>query len=357
MRYDEAGIIEISAVQGGSYLGLGAPETAKIRGTSGYVGRFHPERFGVAANAPVFTNACAAGAFTYQGQPFYFGSAPALSLTALSAQGTTTANYTTAGFFKLTSTLAGRSYTNAAGGARTLTVVNRGGITLSGSSDGTGTATVSLVAGSGGDAFTYARAAPEAPFAASVTANFTAADLTDGDGVCVDTLDDGVCDTFSINALSGANMRYGRLVADNAMGSELDALRVPLYAQYLSGSGFLLNAADVCSVIPASALDFGVGTPSGLPAAGVLTFPVGAGSSTATFTGTPIAGQFGLILSAPGSGKTGEISLQVNLGSAALPWLQYDWNGDGSHTDDPVARATFGTFQGPKRVVFKREVW
>ena len=357
MRYDEAGIIEISAVQGGSYLGLSTTETAKIRGNTGYVGRFHPKRLGVAANAPALGNSCSAGAFTYQGQPFHFGTAPVLSLTALSAQGTTTANYTTTGFFKLSSTLAGRSYADAAGGGRTLSVVNGSAAVIAGSTGGTGIATLSLASGSGGDAFTYTRAAPESPFAASVTANFTAADLTDSDGICLDSANDGVCDTFSIAGVSGANMRYGRLVVENAMGSELTTLRVPLYTQYYNNGGFVLNTADVCSVIPSTALDFGAGTPAGSPAAGVLSFPISTGTSTATFTGTAVAGQFSLLLSAPGGGKTGEINLQLNMGTAGLPWLQYDWNGDGTRTDDPTARATFGTFQGPKRVIFKREVW
>jgi MSHA biogenesis protein MshQ len=132
---------------------------------------------------------------------------------------------------------------------------------------------------------------------------------------------------------------------------------VPLYTQYYNNGGFVLNTADVCSVVPSTALDFGAGTPAGLPAAGVLSFPISTGTSTATLTGTAVAGQFGLLLSAPGSGKTGEINLQLNMGTAGLPWLQYDWNGDGSGNDDPTARATFGTFQGPKRVIFKREVW
>jgi MSHA biogenesis protein MshQ len=279
-------------------------------------------------------------------------------VTALNAQDGITANYTTAGFFKLASTLAGRGYANAASGNHALAVVNGAGASVSGSTGGTGIATLSLASGTGGDAFTYTRsAAPESTFAASVTASFAAADFTDSDGVCFDAANDGSCDTYSISSIGGANLRYGRLVVDNAMGSELTALKVPVYTQYYSGGGFLLNAADVCSVIPSTALDFGAGTPSAAPAAGVMSFPIGTGTSTATFTGTAVAGQFGLVLSAPGAGKTGEVSLQFILGAAGLPWLQYDWNGDGTRTDDPAARATFGTFEGPKRVIFKREVW
>ncbi|MFM7273294.1 MAG: DUF6701 domain-containing protein, partial [Gammaproteobacteria bacterium] len=101
LRYDEVGIIEITAAQGGSYLGIGSAETAKIRGSSGFVGRFRPARLALASNVPLLASACSAGAFSYIGQPVYFGTAPVLALTAQSALGTTTTNYTQSGFFRL----------------------------------------------------------------------------------------------------------------------------------------------------------------------------------------------------------------------------------------------------------------
>jgi uncharacterized protein DUF6701 len=45
--------------------------------------------------------------------------------------------------------------------------------------------------------------------------------------------------------------------------------------------------------------------------------------------------------------------------SAGLPYLQYRWTtASGAFTDDPVARATFGTYgqdRLPNNVIFRRE--
>ena len=358
LRYDEVGIIEISAAQSGDYLGIGSAETARIRGTSGHVGRFVPKRFSVTANTPTFANSCAAGSFTYEGQPFYYGTAPVLSVTAVSAQGGATQNYTRSGYFKLVSTLSGRTFANAAAGTHPVTVANTGSPTIAGDTGGTGTATFTLPSGISGDAFTYTKGNPGAPFTSSVNASFTVADLTDGDGVCHDATNDGTCDTFSISGITGASLRYGQLVIENAMGPETAALAVPLYTQYYNGSGWLLNAADACTTLSTAALDFGAGTPAGTPAAGVASFAIGSATSTASLTrATASGGLLGLSLSAPGSGNTGEITYLVNLSTAAAAWLQGDWNNDGTRTDNPSGRATFGIFQGPKKVIFRREVW
>ncbi len=358
LRYDETGIIEITAAQSGNYLGMGTSETSAIRGASGYVGRFYPKRFSITANTPVVANRCVAGSFTYQDQPFYFSTAPTLTLTALNALGLTTANYTTTGFFKLPTTLAGRSYANTASGSHTLSATTTSGVTLTGGTTGTGSASLALATGAGGDTLNYPRGAPEAPFSASFTANFPATALTDTDGACYDSDNNGVCEVFATGNITGANLRYGRLKADNALGSELLALAVPVYAQYYNGSGFVLNSADSCTAIGTSALDFGAGTYTATPAAGITTFSIGSGSSTATLgTATLSAGQLGLSLSAPGSGAVGEIDYQINLTTAASAWLQYDWDNNGTRTDNPTGRASFGLYAGPKRIIFRRDSW
>lgn len=358
LRYDETGIIEITAAQSGNYLGIGTSETSAIRGASGYVGRFYPKRFSITANTPVVANRCVAGSFTYQDQPFYFSTAPTLTLTALNALGLTSSNYTTTGFFKLPTTLAGRTYANTASGSHTLLATTTSGVTLTGATNGAGSVSLALATGAGGDTFNYPRGAPEAPFSASFTASFPATALTDTDGVCYDSDDNGVCEVFATGNITGAKLRYGRLKANNALGSELEPLAVPVYAQYYNGSGFVVNSADSCTVIGTSALDFGAGTYSATPAAGVATFSIGSGSSTATLgTAALSAGQLGLSLSAPGSRKVGEIDYQINLTTAASTWLQFDWDNNGTLTDNPTGRASFGLYAGPKRIIFRRDQW
>jgi hypothetical protein len=62
-------------------------------------------------------------------------------------------------------------------------------------------------------------------------------------------------------------------------------------------------------------------------------------------------------LSAPGAGKTGEIDYSINLTTAGASWLQDDWNGDGTRTDNPRARASFGIYKGTGKVIFRRDQW
>ncbi len=356
LRYDEVGIIEINASQGGDYLGIGATATSNIRGAAGYVGRFYPKRFLVSANTPVLADRCPGGAFTYQDQPFYFGTAPVLTLTAVNASGGTTANYTTTGFYKLSSSLAGRSYSNAATGTHPLTTALGSGATASGTTGGTGISTLSLPIGSTSDAFTYTRAAPEAPFTALLNANFPATALTDSDGACYDHDNNGICDVFGLSGITGARLRYGRLLTQNALGSELVALALPVTAQYFTGSGFVTNAADSCTTVTTAALDFGVGSYSASPAAGVTTVTIGGGSSTASLGSTTLAaGVLRLSLSPPGAGHTGEIDYQIDLTAAAAAWLKGDWDGGGTPNDNPHARASFGLYAGPPRVIFRRD--
>ena len=52
-----------------------------------------------------------------------------------------------------------------------------------------------------------------------------------------------------------------------------------------------------------------------------------------------------------------EALIFIPLGGAALPWLRFDWDGDGTHAEDPFARATFGIYAGSDRVIYFREPW
>ena len=62
------------------------------------------------------------------------------------------------------------------------------------------------------------------------------------------------------------------------------------------------------------------------------------------------AGLFNLNLRAAGAGNTGVLGLQITVPTH----LRFDWLGSGD--EDPTARATFGIFNRPSSIIFRREV-
>ncbi|MGE3773241.1 MAG: DUF6701 domain-containing protein, partial [Gammaproteobacteria bacterium] len=304
---------------------------------------------------PGFADACAVGAYSYLDETFHFATAPVLTLTAQNASGSTTQNYTTDGFFKLDSTLAGRTATDDL--ARAIAQDLGGGASATDTAAGTGVFKLSLPAGASGDGFRYLRAAPLAPFTAAIDLSFPAAALKDDDAVCYDANGDGACDAYTVQNVAGTTLRYGRLATDNVLGSELLPLTAPVRAEYFNGRGFVRNDADVCTAIAAQALDLGSGSPDAAPAAGETAIAIGAGKSVAAVAHAPLAsGLLGLSFSAPGAGNVGELDYRVDLGLAMRPWLRFDWNGDGT-PEDPTGRASFGLYAGPRSLVYQRDTW
>lgn len=381
-RWDEVGIITLTPdLADEDYLGYGTPaqpapgNVANVVGTAlPNVGRFIPARLGVTPNVPTLANACAAGGFGYVGQEFGFAQVPVLTVSGINARGDTTRNYVNAGgaanaFWRFAGALSNRSYANAAPGpTRTLSrTTNGGAATVTDNAaapfDGTGTVTIN------GDRLTYARpAAPEAPFDAQVTLNLSAADLTDSDGACFDNALDG-CDTLAITGIAGATgtpavQRWGRIAVDNAFGTELADLPVPMRAEFFNGTAFVVNTQDVCSAItlqPIVDANAGDGLlpsetcvqDSGSPGASGQGCSA-AGPANLRYTLTPPlapGGSYTLWLRAPGAGNVGILDLTPNVPA----WLQFNWRGTGPTS--PTARVGFGVFQGDRRAIHEREVY
>ena len=105
-NWPEVGIVKITPTIL-NYLGSGGDTGTQ----SGNIGRFIPTNFTVALNTPVLGTACSAGAFTYVGQPFTYTVAPVITVTAKSAAGTVTQNYSGSLFRLANTSLTGRSYT------------------------------------------------------------------------------------------------------------------------------------------------------------------------------------------------------------------------------------------------------
>ncbi len=345
--YDEVGIVELSSsVKGGDYLGIGTVETANIVGRSGTVGRFTPYEFDVATNTPVFDEGCAVGAFTYLDQPFNFGTAPVITVTARSEQGSLTQNYKGVYWKIVNASLANRDYSAATG---TLDDTNLPAAT----SDpavaigGSGTGTLTFNTGSG---LFFARGAtPVAPFDAEIRLEI---DVVDGDGVAYAGNPAAFGQASAGNGIlfsSDKRMRYGRLALSNAHGSELANLDVLLRAEYFNATTFISHDDDSCSSVSASHLT-------------LTKDPVGI-ASTATIDNDPLLlGEAGLWLSPAGSGNEGTVDIEVDLSSATgadLEWLRFDWPADGDSgglpTEDPTSRATFGIYKGRTPIIYMRE--
>jgi MSHA biogenesis protein MshQ len=343
LRFDEVGVIELrTEINDGNYLDLDTPETTKIWGRSSYVGRFTPAAFGVAMNTPQFGTTCGLGGFSYLGDTFTYTTAPVITVTALNASGATTQNYT-GSWIKMTNTdLSGRTYVAETG---TLDVSGLPGTGADPSIADTGSGTVGLTfdAGTG---LLFQRGDPVAPFNAEIELQINVADA---DGITFGSNPARVGQAtagLGIGFDAGKTTRWGRLAFENAYGSELVDLPVPLHTEYYDGVSWVRNTNDTCTTLTTTDLNM-TPVPGGLV-------------STPAIGNAPLAaGDADLSLSAPGLGNVGRFDLEFDISGtgANLPFLFYDWDDDTSHDDNPNARASFGLYSGRPALIYVRELY
>ncbi|HEV7821268.1 MAG TPA: DUF6701 domain-containing protein, partial [Burkholderiales bacterium] len=291
---------------------------------------------------PTFATACTSGAFTYVGQSFGYAntaSQPTITVTAQNLANSTTTLYT-GNWWRITgASLTGKAYAALTGTLDTSGISGADpAIAETAGLPGTGTLTFNS-----GTGFFFTRAAPAVPFNAEIGLTIN---VTDADGIAyasnpvafgAPTAGNGIA--FS----TGRQMRFGRLRLQNANGSQLIAMPIPMSAQYWNGSGFVTNTVDNCTAI----LIANIGLGSYLP-------NLGAGDTTATIGGVFNAGVGTLTLSAPGSAKHGSVDVTVNLTGAGKTYLQGAWAG-ATYTDNPTARATFGIYRNTNKFIFRQE--
>jgi MSHA biogenesis protein MshQ len=348
--WPEVGIIRLTPTVA-SYLGSGA-----VTGTtSGNIGRFIPNAFATAVNTPVFGTACSAGGFTYLGQAFSYTVAPVITATAQALGGATTQNYTGSFMRMSNSSITGRTYTpTPSSPALTLTGLPATSADPAIADLGTGQVTLTFSSGSG---ISFARGSAIAPFSASIALSENVIDLDGVSAANPITFGSGSGIAFS----TGAAQYYGRLALRDAVGSELLDLSMPLTAQYYlnASAGFITNTNDSCTAAPAIAFsnyqqNLNAGSicvrDSGSPGHS------GVGCSAAAsspYDPAAVAGNFNLILAAPGSGKNGALTVTATAPS----YLQYLWNvGSGSNAS-PTGIATFGLFPGSATRIYQRETY
>lgn len=334
--YTEVGIITLSAAPPG-YFG----QTIN-GGSSNRIGRFVPAFLEASATATLKPS-CGT-AFSYQGQPIAFasGSEPALVVTGRNRQGAVTRNYDRGEFWRLSAPAVG-TYSSVVGRTGLDSRFARDGtatLAVGGPNDGDGQRTYRWT----GETLSYAPpGAPsgdDLPFEARVRQTFSAASLTDADEVCASG--SGACPAYT-HDFGGSQVRLGRVRLGNAHGSELQGLTLPLTVESWQSVGtaamFQPETADTCT---------SVGTPQATNLTGNLS-----ANEFAMAVGPISQGAGQISLSAPGRGNDG--TAQIGLPSLAS-WLQYDWSGSGTR-QSPTGLASFGIYQGPPPLIFRREVY
>ncbi|MCA1799559.1 MAG: carboxypeptidase-like regulatory domain-containing protein [Xanthomonadaceae bacterium] len=281
----------------GAAPGLGGTPSVASFSRSSHVGRFRPHHFDMTATA-------SCGVFNWSGQPFM------ASAVARNAGGAITLNFDgpTHGYAK--------------------------NLTLSDAGDATGftnnlVSADDFVAGSTGvvvNDVAYTFAVPET---LPATLNIRGVD-TDGTS-SAGYLEDDI------------EIRSGRLRIGNANGPELMALVLPVEVQswrdFSGVSGWGVESDDSCST---------------LAVGNITTGNYQGGLGSATITDVSLTNSAGSI-TIGATNAFGSVDVSADLTGAGLPWLQFDWAGDG--LEDPVGRASFGLFDGNPRRIYIREIY
>jgi MSHA biogenesis protein MshQ len=332
VAFSEVGVFRLQVAPPiDAYFGVTVPSSA-----SEPIGRFYPTHLKVDGEGAL-TAGC--GVFSYQDQPIDIATPLTLTITGygrVDGGGEyITENYDYDGFWKFEDRPA-EVWTAA---DRELDLSDRlslddDGVTERGQNDRDGKRTYTWDA----KRLSYTRSAlPTAgdlPF--SIRQRFSAAELTDKDGVCYDL--GTSCQAFE-QTIADSEIRLGRLRIANAHGSEQLPLALPWMIESWQVPGvFLPEEGDICSASDWSEPDLiePTGDLAAIPAPKVSTIKAGH--------------QGVLTVAAP------EVTGSGRVGFPKVPkWLWYDWRGEGREPSRGLA--TFGIYQGPKPLIFRREVY
>lgn len=297
------------------------------------MGRFIPYQFSIVPQTFVMRSALScspASGFNYYDEDFSSN----FMLTAHNQSGAITQNYTS--LFARLNPLLWSSFGFVATGQPAGALLAPGSGTPSGVfASGQATVMQSLKLG--------VASPPAAPATVSITAL-----PVDADGVSLPGA--------TAASIGSGTFRQGRARLMNAQGSELLDLPVTFRIENWLGqaSGWSVNADDNCSPATVTLADGKNLTGSSLYAASQTCVLKSSGACLTTRTGRSFsspaaAGKFNLWLKAPGAGRSGFVTVNVDVPS----YLEFDWSGSKA---DPAARATFG-LRKSSPVLFRREVF
>jgi len=351
LNWSEVGIISMNSLHS-NYLGGGL----NISGSRSNIGRFYPDHFDVDVNSGRFAASC--GDFTYIGQDFTYETMPSLTITAKNSIGAggTTVNYTATNFMKLVVgditrvfPLSDTTQTGVLGNLMEVERTLSGGETLV--ADGAGVMTYSFDTT---DLYRYTKNenAEIGPFDSSLS--IVVNNFDDDDNAANGTSIADVTPLAPTGSTDNSNL-YGRFVMQNTYGPETDDLAMEAYTEFLdadlSASGqYVLNSGDNCTnLLSTITLD-----PEGSGTEDHDAITVGGGTSDFSYNPLLIGGEAGFLFTAPGAGNDGEIDVSIEL--LTFPWLQYDWDGDGTLQNPPDTTASFGQYRGHDRIIYWREI-
>lgn len=360
-EYSEVGIVSLD-VRDHNYGGIGL----EVDADAVNLGRFTPKYFTqtVSEHGNVI-GSCGAGNWAYSGQlltvggngAITYGDQPELLIVAKNSHGITTENYRNFGAGDNFNFLTNTSVTTVAPtqdlkvGADATTLYGLSGVLNTGTlSQRLNEVTSAVIAGeftyqlSSLDHFVYTRDnnAVTNPFTAEF--DISIASIIDGDGVTALTLND-------VEIRSDVEVRFGRLVLDNSYGPESENLSQPFTTEYLTdvtNMTFTTSIADDCTTISDDSsywLLTNGDTSNGLTASDINVV----GSS-----GTLSSGQFNGVELQNASAPI--VQGSVNVEYVTFPWLQFDWDNDGTHDNNANAVATFGRYRGNDRIIYWKEI-
>ena len=329
----EVGVFTFSATPP-VYLG-----TTIAPSSSANIGRFYPDHFALSGASINNRIALGGGAnFTYMDESLGLS----YTLTAQNIANVTTQNYTTASGFARLDTPAELNYA-AADITLPINLTTRlsSGIPLMSWTGGVmtiaDTARITRNATADGPYLLYIGLAP-----------------VDEDLVKLASYDldvDGIGTPLNDHALiATTQIRFGRIALGNTFGSELQALSMPLTAEFFNGSNFVMNADDSLTPLITTRFVLSSAVELGQTDGDIQVVP--GATSVASFNNPLLAGNGGLSFSAPGN--AGFIDVRLDL--STLPYLQFDWDGNGV-IEDPLARATFGIFSGNSKQIYYRQIF
>ncbi len=363
--YSEAGSIN-AIVQDVDYFGESINASPSV--LSGF--SFIPAYFDVIDNGPSLSNTC--NTFSYWGQPIGISPRTILTLTAFNAESTPreTLNYT--GW-----NLGLQAGDIAEPGAVSWSAVGSD-VQVDDSTPYDAVYAVDFNA-----VITFDKddtpQIPAASPAASILIDETF--LTDQSisTLCYKNTPFGACLDYSVSNITGANLRWGRLVLDNVFGAETQTLNMPIRTEYMDASGaFITNESDDCTLYnwTEGSGQLSVTAP---PGEADITGSIPAVNGAGVLNNGAALSYEGLIIPAPGEGNLGSVFIILEPNAVAVNWpdfLSFDWDGNGvvctpallalgtnvdcnsaNELDRPIASASFGQYRGNDRIIHWREVF